>query len=56
VGPAVPALVADLPGGGLRLEQRAQGFRATLVNGAVTIDGGQLTGATPGRLLRQRPA
>ena len=29
VGPAVPVLVDDLPGGGRRLEQRSVGFRAT---------------------------
>ena len=52
VGPSVPTLVADLPAGGQRLEQRSVGFLATLVGGQVTIDGGAPTGATPGRLLR----
>ena len=52
VGPAVPSLVADLPGGGQRLEQRSHGFLATLVNGQVTIDNGVRTEAAPGRLLR----
>jgi N-acyl-D-aspartate/D-glutamate deacylase len=52
IGPAVPVLVDDLPGGGLRLEQRAQGLLATLVNGEVTIRQGQSTGVHPGRLLR----
>jgi N-acyl-D-amino-acid deacylase len=52
VGPTVPTLVDDLPGGGRRLEQRSQGFLATLVNGQVTIRDGVLTGLTPGRLLR----
>jgi N-acyl-D-amino-acid deacylase len=56
VGPAVPALVADLPAGGLRLEQRSEGFAATLVNGAVTILDGQPTGTAPGRLIRKQPA
>jgi N-acyl-D-amino-acid deacylase len=56
VGPAVPALVDDLPGGGRRLEQRSQGFLATVVNGQVTIDSGTPTHDTPGRLLRSRPA
>ncbi len=55
VGPAVPSLVADLPGGGLRLEQRAQGFLATVVNGQVTIRGGHHTEARSGRLLRSSP-
>ena len=44
VGPAVPTLVADLPGGGQRLEQRSHGFSATLVNGQVTIRNGVRTG------------
>jgi len=52
VGPSVPTLVADLPAGGQRLEQRSVGFLATLVGGQVTIDGGAPTGAAPGRLLR----
>jgi N-acyl-D-aspartate/D-glutamate deacylase len=52
VGPVVPRLVGDLPAGGLRLEQRSQGFLATLVNGRVTIRNGETTGETPGRLLR----
>jgi N-acyl-D-amino-acid deacylase len=56
VGPAVPALVDDLPAGGRRLEQRSHGILATLVGGQVTIDKGVPTGATPGQLLRSRPA
>ena len=56
VGPRVPDLVDDLPGGGRRLEQRSEGFLATLVNGEVTIRDGEPTGATPGRLIRSRPA
>jgi N-acyl-D-aspartate/D-glutamate deacylase len=52
VGPVVPRLVGDLPAGGLRLEQRSEGFLATLVNGRVTIRNGETTGETPGRLLR----
>ncbi len=55
IGPAVPRLVDDLPGGGSRLEQRSEGFLATVVNGAVTILDGETTGAAPGRLLRNRP-
>jgi N-acyl-D-aspartate/D-glutamate deacylase len=52
IGPTVPAVVTDLPGGGPRLSQRSQGFRATVVNGQVTIENGRPTGALPGRLLR----
>ena len=53
VAPAVPALVDDLPAGGRRLEQRSVGFLGTVVGGEVTIDRGEATGATPGRLLRR---
>jgi len=56
VAPAVPVLVDDLPAGGRRLEQRSVGFLATVVGGGVTIERGEPTGATPGRLLRRRPA
>jgi N-acyl-D-amino-acid deacylase len=56
VGPAVPQLVDDLPAGGRRLQQRSVGFLATVVNGQVTIDRGEPTGARPGRLVRRRPA
>ncbi|MGE4653038.1 MAG: amidohydrolase family protein, partial [Myxococcota bacterium] len=52
VGPAVPVVVDDLPGGGPRLSQRAEGIAATLVAGQVTLREGEPTGALPGRLLR----
>jgi N-acyl-D-amino-acid deacylase len=54
VGPAVPQLVDDLPAGGRRLQQRSVGFLATVVNGQITIDRGEPTGARPGRLVRRR--
>jgi N-acyl-D-aspartate/D-glutamate deacylase len=47
-----PYIVADLPAGGLRLLQKARGYRATVVSGVVTYLDGQHTGATPGRLVR----
>lgn len=56
IGPAVPEIVHDLPGGGPRLEQRSHGFLATLVSGQVTVDRGTPTGATPGQLIRNRTA
>jgi N-acyl-D-amino-acid deacylase len=52
VAPTVPRVVADLPGGGNRLEQRSTGFRATVVAGVPTVVDGEPTGATPGRLVR----
>ncbi len=45
-------IVHDLPGGEWRRVQYALGYRAILVNGEVTFEDGQCTGATPGRLLR----
>src|SRR4029077_11970845 len=37
VGPAGPAVVCALPQGGKRLSQRAEGFKATVVGGEITI-------------------
>ena len=47
-----PAIVQDLPAGGVRLLQTAHGYRATIKTGIVTFENGQWTGATPGGLLR----
>jgi N-acyl-D-amino-acid deacylase len=47
-----PELVADLPAGGTRLMQRAEGYVATVKRGAVTVAEGELTGERPGRLQR----
>jgi N-acyl-D-aspartate/D-glutamate deacylase len=47
-----PRMVADLPAGGRRLLQRARGYVATVVAGAVTYRDGEATGALPGRLVR----
>jgi N-acyl-D-amino-acid deacylase len=45
-------VVHDLPGGEWRRVQRAEGYRAVLVNGEVTIENDQQTGTHSGRLLR----
>jgi N-acyl-D-aspartate/D-glutamate deacylase len=45
-------LVYDLPGGGPRLVTEADGIEAVVVNGAVTVERGALTGARAGRVLR----
>ena len=37
---------------GARLVQKADGFAATVVNGAVTMEDGKHTGATPGQVLK----
>lgn len=42
----------DLPAGEWRRVQRAIGYKAIIVNGAVTFRDGECTGATPGQLLR----
>lgn len=47
-----PHLVADLPAGGKRLLQDVNGYIATIVNGEIINEKGQLTGAMPGRLVR----
>jgi len=47
-----PSLVADLPAGGKRLLQFADGYLATLVAGTVIARDGALTGAYPGRVVR----
>lgn len=46
----------DLPGGGKRWVQHAQGMFATLVNGAVLYQEGQHQGPMPGRALRSGEA
>jgi N-acyl-D-aspartate/D-glutamate deacylase len=38
--------------GGKRLLQKAEGYRAIIVSGAVTYRDGVATGALPGRLVR----
>jgi N-acyl-D-aspartate/D-glutamate deacylase len=47
-----PRAVFDLPAGGRRLTQDAEGYVATLVSGQVTYRNGEATGALPGRLVR----
>jgi N-acyl-D-amino-acid deacylase len=42
----------DLPGGEWRRVQRAKGYHHIIVNGEVTFEDGECTGATPGSLLR----
>ena len=47
-----PHATDDLPAGGRRLLQTADGYVATIVNGVVTRRNGADTGARPGRLVR----
>lgn len=45
-------IVYDFPGGEWRRVQKPHGYKWILVNGEVTMQDGQETGATPGKLLR----
>ena len=47
-----PTVAHDLPAGGRRLVQRADGYALTMVAGEITYRDGEPTGALPGRLLR----
>ncbi len=47
-----PRVAHDLPAGGRRLRQDADGYAATVVGGEVTYRDGVATGALPGRLVR----
>ncbi|MGA9375092.1 MAG: amidohydrolase family protein [Mycobacterium sp.] len=49
-----PTVQADLPAGGRRLEQRADGYVATIVAGEIIAENGVPTAARPGRLVRGR--
>jgi N-acyl-D-aspartate/D-glutamate deacylase len=52
LGVEAPVMKWDLPAGGKRLLQKARGYRATIVSGAVTYRDGEATGALPGKLVR----
>jgi N-acyl-D-aspartate/D-glutamate deacylase len=47
-----PQIQTDLPAGGKRLRQEADGYVATLVSGTITYRDGAPTGALPGKLVR----
>ena len=47
-----PRVAFDLPAGGKRILQRADGYCHTFVAGAETMRDGEFTGARPGRLVR----
>lgn len=51
-----PHIVHDLPAGGRRLVQEAEGYLATVQSGTVTFEEGTHTGALPGTLVRGRQA
>ena len=49
-----PVVVDDLPAGGRRLDQTAEGYVATIVSGEVIAENGRPTTARPGKLIRGR--
>ncbi|HEY7054628.1 MAG TPA: amidohydrolase family protein [Mycobacterium sp.] len=49
-----PVIAYDLPAGGRRLDQTADGYVATIVSGEVIVENGEPTAARPGRLVRGR--
>ena len=53
VGELQPRLVHDFPGGAPRYVQEARGFDATIVNGRLSLQGGERTGERSGRVLRK---
>ena len=53
VGPDLPVVASDLPGGARRLTQTASGFLATVVGGELLMEAGRHTGALPGKLIRR---
>jgi N-acyl-D-amino-acid deacylase len=49
-----PVISYDLPAGGRRLDQTAEGYIATVVTGSVIAENGVPTDARPGKLIRGR--
>ena len=56
IRPAMPTVEKDLPGGARRLVQKAEGIKATLVNGAVAFEDGESTGTYFGHVLKGKLA
>jgi N-acyl-D-amino-acid deacylase len=56
VAPRMPEVVSDLPAAAKRLLQKADGMRATIVNGQVLLRDNEPTGNLPGKLLRKKRA
>jgi N-acyl-D-aspartate/D-glutamate deacylase len=56
VAPSLPSVAYDLPGGSRRLFQKAEGYKAMIVNGQVFMRDGEPTAARAGQLLRANNA
>lgn len=52
VGELQPMLVNDFPGGAPRWIQKAEGFKATIINGQLSLLDGELVGDRAGEVLR----
>jgi N-acyl-D-aspartate/D-glutamate deacylase len=52
IRPQLPTVEKDLPGGARRLVQKAEGIRATVVNGELAFENGEATGAYAGTVLK----
>jgi N-acyl-D-amino-acid deacylase len=56
IRPCLPTVETDLPGGARRLVQKAEGIRATVVNGSMAFENGEATGTFVGEVLKSRLA
>src|SRR5262245_557659 len=56
IRPCLPTVEKDLPGGARRLVQKADGIKATVVNGAVAFENGEATGTYCGQVLKGKLA
>mgnify|MGYP003684429907 FL=1 len=50
-----PTLIRDFPDDTPRLTQKAEGYLATICNGNIIVENGELTGQRAGRVLRNQP-
>ena len=50
-----PTLVRDFPNDTPRLTQKSKGYLATICNGNIIVENGELTGRRSGRILRNQP-
>ena len=50
-----PSLVRDFPDDTPRLTQKSTGYLATICNGSIIVENGELTGSRAGRVLRNQP-
>ena len=49
-----PEMVHDFPGGAPRFIQRSDGYRATIINGQISVEHGEQTGLRAGKVLRHQ--